>query len=393
MRFIFLFLLFIQSLIIAQVNFDKHFLDKTLRFDYLRSGNYEEDFITFDEMIEEPIWGGSKINLIDTIRYGNFFFEIINIHTDSVIYSRGYSTLFDEWQTTAEAKKIQKSFNESLVFPYPKGKVRLVIYERDNQNKFVPEFEYLIDPENYFIKEEQRLKFENFQVHYSGEPSKKLDILFIPDGYTKSEMPQFKEACRRFAEYLFKYSPFSEMKEKINIWGVEAYSKDSGTDIPAKDLWKNTVVNSTFYTFDSERYLMTEDYKSVRDVAANAPYDQIIILVNTAKYGGGAIYNFYSTFAANNEKAEKIFIHELGHGLAGLADEYYTDDVSYVNFYNLEVEPWEPNITTLIDFESKWQNLIAENTPIPTPQIDKYSDVIGVFEGAGYIQKGIYRSS
>jgi hypothetical protein len=229
-----------------------------------------------------------------------------------------------------------------------------------------------------------------FMVHYSGKSSEKLDIVFIPEGYTKDEMGKFNKDCKRLSSVLFNHSPFKENENKINIWGVEAPSNESGTDIPGKGIWKNTLLNTKFYTFDTERYLMTSNYFAVRDIAANAPYDQIYILVNTNKYGGGAIYNFYSETAVDNERSDYIFVHEFGHGLGGLADEY-GNDKTYEDMYPLDTEPWEPNITTLVNFESKWKNMIEPGTPIPTPEEEKYKNKIGVFEGGGYVGKGVYR--
>jgi len=237
-----------------------------------------------------------------------------------------------------------------------------------------------------------RYNFPNFKVHYSGNSNEKLDIVFVPEGYTKEEMTKFKKDCERLSKSLFSYEPFSNYENSINIWGVEADSKDSGTDIPGENVWKNTIISSNFYTFDSERYLMTSNYFDVRDIAANAPYDQIYIIVNTSKYGGGAIYNYYSLTGADHKLAGQVFVHEFGHGLAGLADEYSGDD-TYLDFYPLDVEPWEPNVTTLVNFESKWKSMLDKDTPIPTPATDKFKSKLGVFEGGGYVAKGVYRPS
>ncbi|MCB0752950.1 MAG: peptidase M64, partial [Ignavibacteriae bacterium] len=283
--------------------------------------------------------------------------------------------------------------SETLIFPYPKDSVRVEIHDRDSMNNFQKQHEFIIDPQSYFVKKEKLNKADDFKVHYAGEPSTKLDIVFIPDGYTKEEMNKFKSDAQRFANYLFEYEPFSANKKNINIWGVEAISENSGTDIPGDTVWKSTALNTTFYTFDSERYIMTMDDKVVRNYASNAPYDQIYIIVNTAKYGGGSIYNYYSTAAADNELSKKIFIHEFGHGLVGLADEYYTSDDSYQDFYNLKAEPWEPNITTLVNFKSKWKNLLKPNADIPTSTEGKKELEIGVYEGGGYVAKGVYRST
>ena len=199
---------------------------------------------------------------------------------------------------------------------------------------FEKKFEHIIDPADYFIRKERKMVFDNFKVHYSGDASEKLDILLLPEGYSKEEADSFKTDCKIFADFLFEYSPFKEDKDKINVWGVDAASKDSGVDIPGEGIWKNTLMNSNYYTFDSERYLMTVDFQLVRDIAANAPYDQIYILANSDKYGGGAIYNFYSLTAVKNVRAKQVFIHELGHGLAGLADEYGYDN-TYQEMYPL----------------------------------------------------------
>jgi IgA Peptidase M64/Peptidase M64 N-terminus len=393
MKTLIILLVGISTSIFAQLNFDDYFLDKQLRLDYFHSGNSEVDSYTFDELIEEPFWGGSKLNLIDTIGYGNFMFFVFDLKSEVLIYSRGYSTLFQEWQTTDEAKEINRSLSETLVFPYPKDSVRIEIHDRDSQNKFKKRHEFIVDPNSYFVKEEKLNKSDNFKVHYSGNPSEKLDIVFIPEGYSKDEMTKFKDDCNRFASYLFEYEPFDNYKSLINVWGINAYSLDSGIDIPADTIWKSTIVNSSYYTFDSERYVMTTDNKSVRNYASNAPYDQIYILVNTEKYGGGSIYNYYSTTVVDNFYSRQIFIHEFGHGLVGLADEYYTSDVAYQDFYPLDVEPWEPNITTLVNFDSKWKNLVDGNVAIPTDIIDKQALELGVYEGAGYVEKGVYRST
>ncbi len=387
---VFYFLLFTVTSL-SQINFNDYFYDKTLRLDYHHTGNHEEDFYSFDELIDEPYWGGSKINLLDKFDYGNYKFIVIDEESGIQIYSRTYSTLFAEWQTTDEAKQTYRTFSETVVFPYPKKKAIVEFYGRDRANNLIKKFEYRVDPDNYFIKKERPMKFDTMRVLYSGDPATKVDVAFIPEGYTKDEMELFKKDCEKFAGYFFNASPFRENKDKFNIWAVLAPSVESGTDIPAENVWRNTLLNSSFYTFDSERYLMTTDNKTLRHVASNVPYDQIYVIVNSSKYGGGAIYNHYSVCVNNNIHEEFVFTHEFGHGFAFLADEYYTSDVAYVDFYPLDVEPLERNITTLVDFDSKWKDMIKEGTPIPTPAESKYEDKVGVFEGGGYIEKGVYR--
>ncbi len=391
MKKIFLAALLISINIFPQINFDQYFEAKTLRLDYYHTGNSIEDSYSFDELIEEPYWGGSKVNLIDKFNYGKYKFVVKDTESGSEIYSRTYSTLFSEWQTTEESKKTIKSFSESVTFPFPKKSVVIEFYSRDKKNILHKKFEYTVDPKNYFIKKERTAQFENFKVHYSGDPSIKVDIVIVPDGYTKDEMQKFKEDCNKFSDFLLSTSPYKQNKDRFNIWAVEAPSKESGTDVPAENIWKSTIANSTFYTFDLERYLMVIDDKNLRNLASNAPYDQIFVLVNTKKYGGGAIYNHYSVCSSDNDFSDYVFTHEFGHGFAGLADEYYTSDVAYEEFYPLDVEPLEPNVTTLVDFDSKWKSMIEDSIPIPTPATGIYKDKVGVYEGGGYVPKGVYR--
>lgn len=375
----------------TQINFDQYFENKTLRLDYFHTGNETEDSYSFDEMIEEPFWGGSKVNLLDKFDYGKYKFIVKDYQSGKEIYSRTYATLFSEWQTTDEAKQTIKSFSETIVFPYPKNPVVVEFYSRDKKNVLHKKFEYTVDPNNYFIKTERTYDLNRFEVLKSADSDKAVDIVIIPDGYTKSEMDKFKKDCEKFAGYLFNASPYKENRNKFNIWGIEAPSQESGTDIPAENIWKNTLVNSQFYMFDLDRYLMTRDNKTLRHIASNAPYDQIFILVNTKKYGGGAIYNHYSVCVSDNNFSEYIFTHEFGHGFAGLGDEYYSSDVAYNEFYPLDVEPLDPNLTTLVNFDVKWKDMIDNDTPVPTPPIREYKNDVGVYEGGGYVAEGVYR--
>lgn len=386
---LFLFLIIVS--IPTHAQFSRFFKNKTLRMDYYHSGNYHNESYSFDELIEEPYWGGSKTNLIDTFNYGNYYVKVFNVNNDSLLYSRGYSTLFREWQTTKEAKKINRTFSETVVIPYPKEKVRIELYSRNKKGKMIKKFAYTVDTTNYFIKQDRRLVYPSFDVKVTGPSSKRVDVVILPEGYTAEQMGLFINDCNRFVKDFFKFAPYTSNKNKFNFRAILAPSADSGTDIPAQHIWKNTILNTSYYTFNSERYLMTLDDKSVRDLAANVPYDQIYILVNSKKYGGGAIYNYYNVAVNSNRDAAKIIIHEFGHGFAGLADEYYDNSTAYGTFYNLNIEPWEPNITTLKHFNKKWESMVKPGTPIPTPDIPKYKNKVGAFEGGGYEPKGMYR--
>lgn len=384
-------LLFFSVSVSAQEEFNKYFYNKVLRFDFMLAGNYQKTTVYPAGMREEPFWAGSLYNLIDPFGYGNFKYELFDSLTNKLIYSRGFCTLYQEWQTTAEAKIMERSFYEVATMPYPKNKARFVLSIRERDGSFSRLYETMIDPRDYFIRRENPVNVSTTRISGTGDPNFSVDIAFIAEGYTKNEMAKFRDDVKRMAEILLSEPPFNEYKERINIWAVEAVSDDSGTDIPGENIYGNTALNSSFYTFDLDRYLTTQDIKSVNDYAATVPHDNIVVLINSSRYGGGGVYNYYSGTTTDHPLSPKVFIHEFGHGFAGLADEYYTSDVAYEEFYPLNVEPWEPNITTLVNFDAKWKKLIAKDIPVPTPAEKKYENVTGLFEGGGYSAKGIFR--
>ena len=374
----------------SAAQFSKIFEEKTLRLDYYHCGNADSEKFFFDELIQEPFWAGSKINLIDVSGYGVHFVEVRTAETNELIYSRGYCTLFDEWQTTPEAKTTECCYPESVVMPFPREKVVVSITSRNRKGAFEKKFEYKVDPKSYSIKKEHD-DLPVFDVVNSGDPAQKVDIVLLPEGYTEDQKGIFKNDCQKFADEFFTYSPYSQNKNNFNIRGVWAASKEAGPDIPGDKIWNHTRLSSSYYTFDSERYLMVNDFQGIRDVAGNAPYDFIYILANTGKYGGGAIYNFYGISAAHHvDETGKIYIHEFGHLFAGLADEY-VGGVEYSEFYPTDVEPWEPNLTTLVNFDRKWKSMLPEGAPMPTPEKQGKQGQLGVYEGGGYVSKGVYR--
>lgn len=392
LRKLFVFTLFISLsyFCFAQIAFDNYFETKSMRIDYYFAGNNNTTEVYFIETKEEPFWGGPKKNLIDSFNYGNFRLQVFSKESNELIYSKGFSSLFQEWQTTGEAKEVKRSFYQTSVIPFPKDKIRFEISQRERNGKFKVIFEKIINPKNYFILREPVKKVETERLFGNFESDQALDIAFIAEGYTQNEMEKFITDVQRMSNYLFETEPFNLYKDQINIWAVKAISQESGTDIPGDNIYKNTALNSSYYTFDIPRYLTTYDIKSIYDYAANVPYDQVYVLINTNKYGGGGIYNYYTACTSDNSLSKEVFIHEFGHGFGGLGDEYYTSSVAYEDFYNLEIEPWEPNLTTLIDFDSKWKRMIASTTPIPTPREEKYKHTTGVYEGGGYMSKGIY---
>jgi len=375
----------------AQVNFDTYFRDKSLRFDYIIGGNGNETSVYFNKLKEEPFWGGSKKNLIDKFNFGDFRILVFDSAGTKLIYSRGFSDLYVEWKDTEEAKQTSRSFYESVQIPFPKNDIVIKIEMRDKKNVFNTLFKTAINPNDISIIKDKQIKYTTEKLYNSGDSHKKLDIVIIPDGYTQEEMQKFKNDCNRFISYFFEVEPFKTYKNNVNFWAVDAYSEESGTDIPSKNIWKNTLLNTHFNTFGYERYLTTQDIETVRNSAAYVPYDQIYILVNTDKYGGGGIYNYYNLCSADNQYSDRVFTHEFGHAFAALADEYQYGYDKAEDLYDMTVEPWQVNITNLVDFDSKWKKSVDKNTPVPTPDAPEFAEKIGAFEGAGYVKKGIYR--
>lgn len=386
-------LLFLSLTMSAQVLFDEYFTDRTLRFDFMLAGNSTSTKVYPVSFREEPLWGGSLTNLTDMFGYGNFRYEVFDSASGKLIYSRGFCTLYQEWQTTAEAKQMERSFHEVATFPFPKTKVNFVLSIRGRDGLFTKLYETAVDPGSYFITREKPDASLASRIYGSGDPHTSLDIAFIAEGYTRGEMEKFRADVKRLADILFQEAPFDKYQDRINIWAVESPSQESGTDVPGEGIYVNTALSASYYTFDVDRYLTTQDIGKVNDYAAAAPHDQIVVLINSPRYGGGGVYNYYSAVTSDHQFTPQVFTHEFGHGFAGLADEYYSSEVAYEEFYPLDVEPWEPNITTQVNFDAKWKDLIAKSVPVPTPNNKRYTGVTGLFEGGGYSAKGIYRPS
>ena len=386
---LFFLLIVISQSCIQKTGYEQYFEVQSMRVDFVFYGNADNEEIKPVKISKEPFWGGSKTNLNNMLNYGEYKFEIIDLKTKNVIYSQGFCTLFEEWQTTLEADTVYREFHQTVLFPLPKNPVIFKIYSRSWEGNFEEIFEYEIDPNKYSVNTE--LTQHSFtKILDNGDPAIKVDLVFLAEGYTFNEMDKFESDAQRLIDYMFLFEPYSSNKEKFNIWLVKSESEESGTDIPGHNIYKNTVLNSNFYTFGSERYLTTEDFFSVRDAASVVPYDDICILVNSEKYGGGGIYNHYCISTVDHVLSNEVFIHELGHSFAGLGDEYYNSSTAYNDFFNLEIEPWQPNLTTLVSFDSKWKSLISADTPIPTPREKQFQKTIGVYEGGGYVSNGMY---
>lgn len=374
--------------------FGKYFERKSMRIDYELTGDRASQSASLKLIREEPFWAGPAENLIDGLGRGGYYANVYDKASGELIYSRGFNTLFEEWRTTAQAATERQSWTNSISIPYPKGEIVFELTARRPEDMgFTTLMTVEIDPRSVFIDRSRLADNEVRRIVYNGAPGGKVDLVFLAEGYTAPEMDKFYADAGRFVEAMFAAPPFDTHRDDFNVWAVGLRSDESGVDFPHRGVFRNTALNSGFNTFGSERYLTTPDMKSIRDAVWNVPCDAIFILANTDVYGGGGMYNMYAIGSSDNAKTLEVFLHEFGHSLGGLADEYYTSEVAYEAMYSPDVEPWEPNITTLADFDSKWKDMLAPGTPVPTPLTPEYRGGVGVFEGGGYSAKGIYRPS
>ncbi len=360
------------GLLIAQepLNFDDYFVDKTMRLDYFHIGDAKEEWITVDQVYEQGAWAGSQRNLIDKFDKGRYYAKIYDSSSGKLIFSKGFDSYYGEYKTTNQALKgIKRAYHETILIPYPKKNIRFTLEVKDRENILQSLFSQEIDPASVsIIKENLDKNVKVFEILKSGNSHEKVDIAFIAEGYTAEEEEKVEADLKRFTEVFFNQEPYRTFKDRFNIYGVFKASEESGCDEPRAGIFKNTALNSTFNSLGSERYLLTEDNKSLRHIAAHVPYDTLFIMINHKRYGGGGIYNLYCTFTVDNQWFEYLFLHEFGHSFAGLADEYYTSSVAYNEFYPRGVEPAEPNITALLDPKNiKWKDLLTPRIEIPTP--------------------------
>ena len=337
-------------------------------------------------------WYGRRVNLDSLLLLGNGQLCVKDSKSGSVLYRYSFSTLFQEWQSTEEATKVRKSFENVFLVPFPKNPVDITVTLTDTHNTVKSLFTHHVDPDDILIKP----VFSNDSIKWkyldkSGDSKDKIDVAFVAEGYLLEEMNVFLKDCVTSIDALKTHEPFKSMADRFNFVAVMTPSQQRGVSIPHDNVWRNTALGSNFDTFYSNRYLTTLHLKKLHDALSGLPYEHIIILANTDNYGGGGIYNSYLMSAAHNNMSIPVIVHEFGHSFAGLADEYNYDD-GYESMYPSDTEPWEPNITTLVDLKSKWADMLDSATAIPTkPSGTNLYTQVGVYEGGGYRSKGVYR--
>ena len=375
----------------AQV-FADHFADKTLRVDYIFNGNASGQAICLDGLSALPTWAGRKHHLAELPLQGNGQIVMRNAASGKTIYTTSFSSLFQEWLETDEARNVTKGFENTFLLPYPLQPVEIEITLLDPRRNVRASMKHIVHPNDVLIEQKgnSHITPHKYLLH-NDSPEKCIDVAILAEGYTLQEMQTFYEDADIACKSIFDHEPFKSMKKRFNVVAVASPSTDSGVSVPRLNEWKHTAFGSHFSTFYSDRYLTTSRVKAIHDALAGIPYEHIIILANTEEYGGGGIYNSYTLTTAHHPMFRPVVVHEFGHSFGGLADEYFYDNDVMTDTYPLDTEPWEQNISTQVDFAAKWKDMLSENTPVPTPAEVSENYPTGVYEGGGYSAKGIFR--
>ncbi len=380
-------------------DFDSYFTDRTLRLDYILTGDAHSQQICVDELSQTAVWAGRRNRLAEVPLRGN---AVLTVRDTTAahrpLYKTSFNTLFQEWLETDEATRVTRGFETTVLVPYPQQPVEVEVALLTARGDTMTAYTHRVDPTDILIRhkgENSDARTPHRYLHQSGTPAECIDVAIVAEGYTADEAELFYADAQRACESLFSYEPFRSLQDRFNIVAVAAASEQSGVSVPRLNEWRQTAFGSHFSTFYSDRYLTTTHVHDLNDALAGIPYEHLIVLANTEEYGGGGIYNFYTLTAAHHKMFAPVVVHEFGHSFGGLTDEYYYDDDVVLASYPTDVEPWEPNITSLVDFSSKWADMVPKGVKVPTPVTDKYKQEktpsVGVFEGGGYFAKGIYR--
>ena len=440
-RIFFLLSIALVAVMATAQQFDDFFDGRTLRLDYMFAGNHDAQQIYLEQMYVTPQWAGRKSRLADVPLKGNGQIQLKDHATGQLLFVHTFSTLFQEWLATEEATQVSKAFATSYNVPMPKQPVDVTVSLLDFHGKVVTSMTHTVDPADILIRhigdngipyhyiwkgktlpvETQNLASQSpdqsgkrnympTEGPLDGVPdiTECIDLAIVAEGYTRAQMGKFYTDCQRVVDALFAHEPFTSMKNRFNVVAVAAESLTSGPSVPHLGRWSNTPAGTHYDTFYTDRYLMTQDIHRLYDVLSGVPFEHIIVLVNSDTYGGGGIYNQLTVATSDHPTFHQVLVHEFGHAYAGLGDEYFYDD-AYETMYPADTEPWEPNLTTLVDFQSKWADMLPKGTPIPTPPdpkvpnfrkitnekeqrlLDAATQRVGVFEGGGYQSKGVYR--
>ena len=372
-----LLLMTLFSLSVQAQDFEQFFSDSTLRLDYIFAGDVNQQYIYVDQLSKSHRWYGRRHRLAELPLAGNGQITVFDKMTGIVIYRHSFSTLFQEWLATDEAKHTKKSFENVFLIPYPQQPVRIKVELRDYHDKVTAELVHEVDPKDILIRQLQRKKEAPYiTLQQAADTTCCIHIAYVAEGYTAEQMDQYLDDCHVAMEALFEHEPFKTLRNRFNVIALCSPSHDSDVSQPGKGIWRNTALASHFDTFYMTRYLTTLHLKQLHDWLAGTPYEHIIVLANTAHYGGGGIYNSYNLSYTRGKHFRPVVVHEFGHSFGGLGDEYPYGDSDPMYF--ADTEPWEPNLTTTTKKPAKWQDLIDAGKA-------------GLIEGGGYLSKGVWR--
>ncbi len=376
-------------------DFKQYFADSTLRLDYILAGTQTETKVTPEEAHLMPVWAGRRHHLDSLALQGNARLWVRDEATGRLIYCTSFNTLYQEWRLTDEAKGKHSSYQEVVLVPWPQRPVLVTLELSGAHNELIAQQTQRIDPKDILIhKHSAQSKYRQQYLIHSGSAADCIDLAILAEGYTEAELPTFLEDAKAATEAIFSYEPFKSHRQRFNVVAVLTPSEQTGVAVPRLGQWPRTAFGSHFDTFYSERYLTTRRLKTVHDALAGIPYEHIIILANTDVYGGGGFYNSYLLSSTHHKEYLPVIVHEFGHSFGGLADEYFYEQDTMSDTYSSAIEPWEQNVTNLKAFEgTKWSALIPKKTPRPTPATQAKKYPVGLYEGAAYSSKGMYRAS
>ncbi|MBQ2553763.1 MAG: peptidase M64 [Prevotella sp.] len=381
------------AMMLQAQDFDTYFTDNTLRIDYIFSGNSKEQHIAVDQLNMSPRWYGRRHRLSELPLEGNGQLTVRHHATGQVIYRHSFSTLFQEWLAQDESKSLTRAFENVFLVPMPRDTVDVTVDLRDNRRQIMTSLTHTVVPSDVLIRHIGQHPTPYVTVQQAADTTHCIRVAFVAEGYQQNEMDTYMKDVDVAMKALFDHEPFRSLRDRFHIVAVQSPSTDSGTSSPARGEWKRTALGSHFDTFYMDRYLTTLHLKTLHDWLAGIPYEHIIVLVNTEEYGGGGILNSYNLSMTHHPYYPQVVVHEFGHSFGGLGDEYAYEHEA-IPMYPHDVEPWEPNLTTLHDFHGKWEDMIKNGTPIPTPESKNQKTIesrVGVFEGAGYSLEGVYR--
>ena len=348
--------------------FEQWSTGQTLRVDYVHTGTATEEHFALERLRIEGEWPGSRTRTIDTTNRGKYLVELVDLTTNRLLYTRGFASIYGEWETTGEARReVWRAIPEAVRVPEPRRPAQLRLRKRQADQSFHEVWGLTVDPSSRFVDRAPAGPTEWIALIDNGPAAIKADLAILGDGYTASQKEKFLADARRASDALFGLEPYGTRKGDFNVRAVWTPADHPGVSRPRARVFRASPLGARYNSFDSERYVLTLDDRAWRDAAAAVPYDFVLILVNERKYGGGGIFGLYSTAAADSDFADYMVVHEFGHHFAGLGDEYYTSPVAYEEFSARLVEPWEPNVTALLDpTKLKWRDLVDESTPLPT---------------------------